>query len=346
MSEKSPIINLIKKVSPAVVSIVISKELSKIQWAAMGMPAGAPDGIADQLEYTDVDHKKVKVGGGSGFFVSADGVVLTNRHVVADADAEYTVVTTKGEKFSTKVLVRDPINDLAILQVNAKGFPIIKLGNSSQLQLGQTTVAIGNALGEFQNTVSVGVISGLSRFITAHDQYSEETRRLRGLIQTDAAINPGNSGGPLLDIDGRVIGINSAVIFGASNIGFAIPVNAAKKDLEQLRRFGHLRQASLGVRYIMLTKDLQRIAKFSTDTGALILREQGPGGDAVVKGSCADKAGIKENDIIVEFNGTPINETNRLDDLVSSCEVGQAVSLKILRKGKEKVVSMKMGERG
>lgn len=341
-------------------SIVIAKDLSKIQWPSgfspaahgggLNPPSDAPSGfpMGAELEYTDEDHQKVKIGGGSGFIVSADGVVLTNRHVVADPDAEYTVVMQDGTKVGCEILVRDSINDLAILRIpvaRGKKLPTVKLGDSTRLQLGQTSVAIGNALGEFANTVSVGVISGLSRFITAHDSVSEENRRLRGLIQTDAAINPGNSGGPLLDIFGQVIGINSAAIFGASSIGFAVPVNAAKKDLAQLKKFGHLRQASLGVRYILLNKELQRIGTLASDKGALIIREQGPNGEAVVKGSCADKAGLKENDIIVKFNGTLVTENNRLDDLVCACEVGDVANLTVLRKGKELNIRVTLTER-
>lgn len=348
MKEKSPVIDLVRRVSPAVVSIVISKDLSKLEkempygLGPYGMPEGLP---LDKLEYTDKEHHKVKVGGGSGFVVSKDGLVLTNRHVVADPEAEYMAVNSEGKKYDCEILARDSINDIAIVRIKGKNLPMVELGDSSLLQLGQTAVAIGNAMGEFQNTVSTGVVSGLSRFIMAHDMFSEESKRLRGMIQTDAAINPGNSGGPLLDIEGKVIGINSAVLFGAANIGFAIPINTAKKDLEMLKKFGHLRLPSLGVRYILISKELQKKGALPVDYGALVVREQLPGGYAVLPGSAADRAKIKEYDIILQFDGKKINDENRLEDMIAACEVGQQVKLRVLRDKKEKDYMVKLGER-
>ena len=167
------------------------------------------------------------MGGGRGFIVSGDGVILTNKHVVSDTEAQYTVLTNDGKKYSAKVLARDSNIDIAIIKVEAFGLPTIKLGNSDSIQVGQTAIAIGNALGEFRNTVNVGVISGLSRNITASG--GGLTEAIYNVIQTDASINPGNSGGPLINMRGEVIGINTAIAQNAQSIGFAIPVNQIKK---------------------------------------------------------------------------------------------------------------------
>lgn len=339
--EKSPIIESVKKVTPAVASIIVTKDLPKIKQYFL-QPFG-PWGWAIP-EYRQEGTKRVKVGGGSGFVVSANGVILTNRHVVADPEAKYTVILGNGKKYPAHVWACDPINDIAIIQIKAKGLTAVKLGDSSQLELGQTVIAIGNALGEFQNTVSTGVVSGLSRFITAASA-SGQTEQLRGVIQTDAAINPGNSGGPLVDINGQVIGINAAVVWGAQNIGFTIPINKAKKDLEDLKRFGRIVQPSLGVRYIQLNKDLQEENKLPIDYGALIAPGEIPGGAGIVPGSAADRAGLCENDIILEFNGTKIDEKNSLASLIEECKVGKEVILKILRQGKKMKVRAILEER-
>src|SRR3989344_9432662 len=220
-------IDAVKKVAPSVVSIVISKHLPKIKGLYQ-----AP--FMNPFMFGDVDPgqtEKVKVGGGSGFIVHPDGLVLTNKHVVFDSDAEYTIITTDGNEYSGKVVSRDPINDIAVVKINIKGLTAVRLGNSSKLEPGQTVIAIGNALGLFSNTVSKGIISGLSRKISASLGQDGQMEHLRGVLQTDVAINQGNSGGPLIDLAGEVVGINTAIIYGAQNIGFSIPINWAKQDL-------------------------------------------------------------------------------------------------------------------
>ena len=197
--DKLPI-EAVKKVAPSVVSIVISKFLPKIK-GVYGMP-GAPFSNPFLFgEVEDGQKEKISVGGGSGFIVHPDGLILTNKHVVFDQDAEYTVITTDLEEYQAKVLSRDPINDIAVLKINARGLPAVRLGNSGKLELGQTVLAIGNALGMFSNTVSKGIISGLSRSISAALGTEGEMEHLRGVLQTDVAINQGNSGGPLINID-------------------------------------------------------------------------------------------------------------------------------------------------
>ncbi len=267
---------------------------------------------------------------------------------------DYTIVTTDEKEYQSEILARDPVNDVAILKVkNAKGrkFPILDLGDSSKVELGQDVVAIGNALGAFQNTVSTGVVSGLSRFITARDGLSGHTAELRGLIQTDAAINPGNSGGPLVNLDSRVIAINVAIVLGAQNIGFAIPVNNAKKDLADLKKYGRIVRPFLGVRYILINKALQEeFAKrlninLPVDHGALIIREPGVGDPAVVPNSPAAKAGLMERDIILEFNKIKITEKSSLQDLIQKCKPGDLAEIKILREDKIGTTTVKLEER-
>jgi serine protease Do len=352
---KSPVVDVVKKISPAVVSIVITKDMPKFKryfiqpFDEFIGPYGPP--IA---KYRQEGKQKVKIGGGSGFFVSPDGIIITNRHVIVSPNVDYTIITADEKQYKAEILARDPVNDVAIIKIkDAKGkkFPILELGNSTKVELGQDVVAIGNPLGAFPNTVSTGVVSGLSRLITATDGLSGHTAELRGLIQTDAAINPGNSGGPLVDFDGKVIAINVAIVMGAQNIGFAIPINNAKKDLEDLKKHGRIIQPFLGIHYVMINKMLQQAfaEKFNThlpvDYGALVIREPGVGGSAVVPNSPADKVGITENDIVLEFNKTKIDKKNPLQELIHKCKPGDLVDLKILRADKIGTVKLKLEER-
>ncbi len=340
--EKSPIIKLVKKCAPAVVSIVIAKNLPKLENFPDFFPF-LPFGFNPAELYKQIppemfdEHGRVKVGGGSGFFVSSDGFVLTNKHVVIDPKADYTVVDSEGQKYHAKVVARDPINDVAILKIEVKDLPYVELGESSNLELGQTVVAIGNALGQFQNTVSNGIISGLSRHITAQSGEDGRQQELRGVIQTDAAINPGNSGGPLVDIDGKVIGINSAIVFGAQNIGFAIPINAAKKALSDIKKYGRIRAPFLGLRYILIDPVLKIRHNLPVSYGAMVIPEATPGDYGVLKGSPAEKAGILEHDIILEADNKKITKDVPLSDIVQTHEVGDKLHLKILRRGGEEL---------
>ncbi|MBI2587807.1 trypsin-like peptidase domain-containing protein [Candidatus Azambacteria bacterium] len=285
MAKKSPLVEAVKKVTPAVVSIIITKNHPQSD-VPPSMDPFFPFGY-DPFYPFGPEHPKqprpegpMKIGGGSGFLIDPDGLVLTNRHVVMDADAEYTVVLSSDQKYPATVVAHDPINDVAVLKIPASGLPTIKLGDSSKLELGEEVIAVGNALGQFQNTVSRGIVSGLSRYITASSGLEGKAEQLRGLIQTDAAINPGNSGGPLLNLDGEAIGINAAIVFGAENIGFAIPINAAKKDLADIAKFGRIRQPSLGVRYILVDEELQKRYKLPISSGALVIREARLCGDS------------------------------------------------------------------
>ncbi len=339
--DKSPIVEVAKKVCPAVITVVISKDLPKIEGFYF-LPFGGESFMVPRIEKGKKE--KTKIGGGSGFLVSSDGYVLTSQHVVSDPEADYTVISEPTKKYPAKVACRDSINDVAVLKIEGKNFPYLELGDSDKIELGEQVVAVGNPLGEFHDTISAGIISGLSRFITAFSGISQETSRLKGLIQTDAAINPGNSGGPLVNMEGKVIGINTAMVMGAQNLGFAIPIDYAKKDLEEVRKYGRIRRPFLGVRYIVLNKELSQQNKLPVDYGALIVRER-LGESAVLKGSSADKVGIREFDIILEIEREKITEKNPLANILQKFQIGEEVSLKILREKKEIILKAKLEEK-
>jgi len=340
MPEKSPIVEVAKKVCPAVITIVISKDLPKVEGFYF-LPFGGQEFFVPKFEK---GKEKTKIGGGSGFVISPDGYIITSSHVVADPEADYTVILEPTKKYPAKVTSRDPISDIAILKINTKDLPYLELGDSDKIELGEEVVAVGNALGEFHDTVSSGIISGMSRAIAAFSGLTDRVAQLRGLIQTDAAINPGNSGGPLVNMEGKVIGINTAMVMGAQNIGFAIPINYAKKDLEEVKKYGKIRRPFLGVRYVLLNKMIAEKNKLPVDYGALIVRET-LGESAVVKGSAADKAGLKEYDIILECNSEKITVKNPLDNILQKLKIGEEIKLKVLREGKKITLKAKLEEK-
>jgi len=340
MPERSPIVEVAKKVCPAVITIVISKDLPRVEGFYF-FPFGGQEFFIPKIEK---GKEKTKIGGGSGFVISPDGYIITSSHVVADPEADYTVILEPTKKYPAKVISRDPISDIAILKINVKGLPYLELGDSDKIELGEEVVAVGNALGEFHDTVSSGIISGMSRAITAFSGLTDRVAQLRGLIQTDAAINPGNSGGPLVNMEGKVIGINTAMVMGAQNIGFAIPINYAKKDLEEVKKYGKIRRPFLGVRYVLLNKMIAEKNKLPVDYGALIVRET-LGESAVVKGSAADKAGLKEYDIILECNSEKITVKNPLDNILQKLKIGEEIKLKVLREGKKITLKAKLEEK-
>lgn len=356
MTHEETLIAAIEKVLPAVVSIAIGKDATAVE-------RSIPEATWEEIEKTaDKNHTKVsrdeiighlphmadgtiQVGFGSGFIVSADGYILTNKHVVIDADAIYSVTTTADDRFVARVLARDPLNDVAILKIEGDAFPFANLGDSSAIRLGQTAIALGNALGEFQNTASAGIISGLSRAITALSDDEIHAEHLRGLFQTDAAINPGNSGGPLVNIAGEVIGINSAIVHGAQNIGFAIPINRAKKDLKDVAQFGKIKRPLLGLRYIPITTETKKRLGLSVDHGALVAGEKIPGRQGVLANSPAAKAGIKDGDIILAVNGQPIRESFSLEDALETSKIGDTMQVEFLRAGETMSANIVLEER-
>lgn len=240
IDEQAAVIDLVKKAAPAVVSIAVTQNITISQQSPFDSFFNDPffRQFFEEFNLRPVPLpgngiQKRQVSAGTGFIVSSDGMILTNKHVIDFKNAEFSVVTNEGQTYPATVLTKDLVLDLAVIKINASNLSTLSLGDSSNLQIGQTVVAIGNALGEFSNTVSRGVISGLSRSIVARSGFTSE--RLSEVIQTDAAINPGNSGGPLLNLKGEVIGINTAIAQGAQNIGFAIPVNQAKKAINNVK---------------------------------------------------------------------------------------------------------------
>lgn len=343
-SEREPLVEMIAKANPAVVSVVITKDVPVYEqyyetfdpWGFFNIPRVRENGTKEQ-----------EVGGGTGFIVSNDGMIVTNNHVVADESARYSVVLTDGQVYTVDVLARDPDLDIAIIKINQpieSPLSYLSFGDSSALSLGQTVVAIGNALAEFQNSVSVGVVSGLSRSITASDEWGR-SEQLEQVIQTDAAINPGNSGGPLLNLQGEVIGVNVATSRGADNIGFALPSAMVRQVVESVREHGEIVRPFLGVRYTSITPRLAKVNNLPVEYGALIARGQSEEELAVLPGSPADKAGLLENDIITAMDGETLKDKD-LSSLLRTKTVGQVISLTVLSKGEEKTVSVTLEKLG
>ena len=330
------VVSAVKKASPAVVAIAISKNVPILERCSVpGLTPELREFLGDLPQFSlpcEEGSRLEEVGGGSGFTVSADGLILTNKHVVSDPNAAYTVFTSDGRKFNARVVARDPLQDLAIIKVEGSDWPTVEVGDSDTLELGQSAIAIGNALGEFRNTVSVGVISGLARTVTAEGQGVSET--LAGLIQTDAAINPGNSGGPLLNLRGQVIGINTAIVSGAQSIGFAIPVNRALRDIESVKRTGEIETPFLGVRYVMLNPSRAAAEELPVDYGVWLVAG-GEGEPAVTANSPAAAADLRAGDIILEMDGQRLDAQNPLAGVIARHKAGDRVSLRVLRREEE-----------
>jgi serine protease Do len=316
VEESSPVIDVAEKVSPAVVSIT-SKTVTRGFFGPQ------------QAE-----------GAGTGMIVTPDGLIMTNRHVVDDLNANYTVITNDGKSYPAKIVSRDTANDVAFVRISANNLPTVKLADSGSVKVGQRVVAIGNALGQFQNTVTDGIISGVSRGVTAGDRSGMTGRaeQLQNLLQTDAAINSGNSGGPLVNLDGQVVGINTAVAGqGAQNIGFAIPINDAKPLIASVKTNGRIVRPYLGVRYVAVDKQTAAANELPVDQGAWIQA----GSDlelGVVAESPAAKAGLREGDIITKVAGSKIDATHSLQSLIGKHKVGDKIRLSMYRDGKEQTV--------
>ncbi len=278
---------------------------------------------------------------GTGFIASDNGVIVTNRHVVADTNATYTVVTKDGKKLEVERIYRDTNLDLALIKTKEEGLKPLRIGDSSKLKVGQTAIAIGNALGRFSNTVTTGVVSGLGRTIGAGDPFSGQTELLDDLIQTDAAINPGNSGGPLLNSAGEVIGVNVAVSESAQNIGFAVPINSVKAVIDEFVSTGKISRAFLGVNYRVITRDLALLNE--VPQGAYI--------QEVSPNSPASKSGIEAGDIITKIDGKQVDDQNFISDLIRSKKVGDKLSIEIWREnqngqGETKNIEAELEESG
>lgn len=348
ISEEEAVAQAVRKVSPSVVSIIVTKELSAIynltgpsilpfdDFFEFGFP------LTPQPYQTEPKTEKREVGGGTGFVVSSDGLILTNRHVVDDPDAEYTVITSDDQKFKAQILAIDPFVDAAIVKIDAKDLPAVSLGDSDKIQIGQTVIAIGNTLSEYRNTVTKGVVSGINRRVVAGGRFGTEV--IEEAIQTDAAINPGNSGGPLVNLMGEVIGVNTAISREGQLIGFAIPINLIKPVIESVKTYGRIVRPWLGVRYVLINEQFAKENQLPSNYGALVARGQKETDLAVIPGSPADKAGIMENDIILEIDGVKINENNPLAKLIQKHKPGDKIQLKILHKGSEKSIEAVLAE--
>ncbi|MEA1909491.1 MAG: trypsin-like peptidase domain-containing protein [Patescibacteria group bacterium] len=318
LNEDSAIINTVSKITPSVVSILSSRNVISF--------------------FGEFEQQ----GAGTGFIISKNGLIATNKHVVESEDAEYTVITSDGERHDAKVVAVDKFNDLALIKIPGNNLPVADLGNSDEIQVGQRVVAIGNALGEYQNTVTAGVISAVGRTIIA-GSLDGTSEKLNDLIQTDAAINPGNSGGPLVNLVGQIIGINTAIDVQGSQIGFAIPINAAKSAIDSYLSVGRIVRPMLGIRYLDITKDLVAIRDLSVTKGALIVGGEN-GQLAVTPNGPADRAGIKEGDIIIAIDNEEIDESKGIISILRKYKPGDAVKINLLRGSRKLTVSAKLGE--
>lgn len=349
-SHEQAVTTAVKIASPAVVSIVLSANVPVIERGGLNpfndfFGGQLPFGFQTPSLQTPQGGTVLReIGGGSGFLISSDGLILTNRHVVEREGVQYTVFTTDGKKHDAKVVTVDPALDLAVIKIDGSGYPFLALGNSDELTPGQTVIAIGNALAELKNTVSVGVISGLSRSIVAGDELGGRTELLEQVVQTDAAINPGNSGGPLLNLRGQVEAVNVAVAEGSQSIGFAIPINEAQAVIQAAKTGQKISRAFLGVRHIQITPALKEQEKLSVDYGALVARGNNVSEVAVTPGSPADKAGIVENDVILELDGVKIDQNHSLASQIRRKQVGQVIKLKVLHDGQEREVNATLAE--
>lgn len=333
VSEESVVIDVVKKVSSSVVAVGIVEKpqtRSSFNFGPFSEFFNSPQQVPDAAP------KESLIG--SGFIVKEDGLMVTNKHVVQDRNVKYFVIDNKGNKYNVEKIYRDPLNDVAIIKVSNPplgGFQKVELGDSDKLQVGQMVIAIGTALGEFRNTVTTGVVSGLGRGITAGNPFEGYVERLDNVIQTDAAINPGNSGGPLLNSSGQVIGIDTAIAQSGQNIGFAIPINVVKDSLKNFNETGEFRRPYLGVVYTMISK--QAALLNDVPEGAYV-RD-------VVAASPAEKAGVKKDDIIVKIDGEKVaDKDGGLAALIAKKKVGDTLTLTIFRDGKTFDVKVALAE--
>lgn len=330
VSEESVVTNVVSKSIPSVVTVAIKSTTTG------GNFYFDPFNPFGGIQQAPQQQQNINQNIGSGFTVSPDGLIITNKHVVSDTSATYQVLTNDNQKYDVQQIYRDPLNDLAILKINAANLKPLPLGDSANLKLGQISIAIGTPLGEFTNTVTTGIVSGLGRGITAGSPYEGFVEKLDNVIQTSAALSPGNSGGPLLNSSGEVIGVNTAIAQGGQNIAFAIPVNVVKSLLDNFqKRGGSFAMPYLGVRYEMI--DRQTAIMNKLPEGAYV--------ESVVTGSPAEKAEIQADDVIVEINGQKISSASGQDlaARAADLQIGQTVDVKLWRSGKEMTLKLTVG---
>ncbi len=311
--EQEATIRAIQKVIPAVVSIIIEQEQDVTIITNKGK---------------QTQKQKKQIGKGTGFLVSDDGLILTNKHVINIKKGIYSVILNNGKKYEAKLVDVDPLRDLAVLKIDGQNFQYAQLGDSNELMQGMTVIAIGNSLGRYQNTVTKGIVSALQRDITASDDQGN-TEDLTDVIQTDAEINPGNSGGPLINLNGEVVGINTAIDHSGSNISFAILSNEAVTILKSIKENGKIIRPMMGVRYITIDESAVEEYKLKRNYGAYIISDQNS--PAVIQNSPAHKAGIQRGDIIFEVEGIQLGDKYTLFSILQHYKVGQTIQVKIQR---------------
>ena len=324
--EEIAIVEAVKNTKPSVVSIIISKEVFGRKEQVVNLGNGLQMIVPGDM----VSQGKQVVGQGSGFVIGDDGLIATNNHVVSDKNADYQVIFNDGTKAAAHVITTDPISDLALVKLDSNTLPNgvhpLPLGNNNELEIGQTVIAIGNVLGQLQNSVTKGIVSALDRTIVAGSERSATTERLAKIIQTDAAINPGNSGGPLITTAGEVVGINTAITIGAQNIGFAISVNDLIYVLQSYRANGRIVRPLLGVSYVAINADLKKQLKLPFSRGALV--------------QTSDNASLVSGDIILRVNDTAIDDKNDLTTVVRNFSVGDTITLRVWKKDTRKTIAV------
>jgi len=331
LEEQDATIRAIKKTIPAVVSIVLYEKDDFVAWL--------PSGEKEVQKYS----KEIRRG--TGFIITSDGYILTNKHVIKSDDqfeAEYKVILNSNKEYYAQFIGKDPINDLAVLKIFDKDLPFVEIGDSGQLELGTSVIAIGNALGVYKNSVTKGVVSGLERNL-AEAARTASFSELVNVIQTDAEINIGNSGGPLIDLYGRVVGINVATDNAGDGVGFTIPINDAKPVINSIKEHGMIKRAMLGVRYFTITPRLAEEHDLKRDYGAWISSGESDEG-AIVPGGPAEIAGLEEGDIIFEVNAIEVNEENSLLSIIQKYVPGDRIGLKIQRGDKVIIREVELGK--
>ncbi|MCA9385293.1 trypsin-like peptidase domain-containing protein, partial [Candidatus Dojkabacteria bacterium] len=327
-------VDVVEQTREAVVSIIITQDLPVYE-NYYSNPFGRGFGFPSRRQ---VGEEEQQIGAGSGFIVSSDGYIVTNKHVVDSDGASYTVILNNGEQMDAEVVDTDAFLDIAVLKIEGNDLPFLDLGNSDDVRVGQQVLAIGNTLGEFTNTVSSGIVSGQFRSIVAGSS-TGDSELLSDLIQTDASISSGNSGGPLINLKGEVIGVNVAVSQAGENIGFAIPINPVNQIVESVKENGKIIRPYLGVRYMEINEVIREQNNLQYDYGALLIRGQDPTDLAVMPGSPADKAGLVENDIILEVNGVALEGTS-LQSQIQKYAIGETIELLVASKGEEKKIEI------
>jgi len=346
-SDSELISQIVKTVSPSVVSVNV--DITSSGSAAAGSGSGSQSGGFGGLFGFSQPVPQEEQAAGTGIIISSSGIVMTNRHVVPVGTTNVSVTLSNGTELKNVSVIgrtsADSSLDVAFLKINdtdgQKLVPAV-LGNSSQVQVGNTVVAIGNALGQFQNTVTSGIISGYGRDIQAGDSSGSSTENLEDLFQTDAAINEGNSGGPLVNLNGQVIGMNTATSSSGENIGFAIPINDVLGLIKQVLKTGKFAQPYIGVRYIPLTPDVSNEYNLNVTNGAFVAPSSNPSDPSVVPGSPAAQAGLQQNDVITQVNGTDVNQQNSLTSLLDNYSPGDTITLTVLRGDDTLHVSVKL----